>query len=144
MVDFLVSTMVDLGAGTHPAFFDYNGDGLYDLVVGNFTLFGGPGQRDASLFLFENVGTATSPAFRLVDEDYLEMGRFTPEGYNFSPAFGDIDGFDTGLLGDTYSWNSGIVIVPAYDSEAESEGTEIDANLALEADGVRIISWYVQ
>ncbi len=90
--DFLVSTMIDLGAGSHPAFFDYNGDGRIDLVVGNFTLFGRPGQRDASLFLFENIGTASAPAFRMVDEDYLQMSRFNPEGYNFSPAFADLDG----------------------------------------------------
>ena len=47
------------------------------------------------------------------------------------------------LLGNIYSWNSGTVIVPAYDSEADAEGVTIDANLALEMDGVKIISWHV-
>ncbi len=59
-------------------------------------------------------------------------------------AFGDIAGFDPTLLDDTYSWNSGVVIVPAYDSQAESEGVTVDANMALEVGGVRIISWHVQ
>lgn len=90
--DFLVASMADFGTGAYPAFFDYNADELIDLVVGNFTLFGGPGERDASLFLFENVGTKENPAFRLVDEDYLGMSRFNPSGYNFSPSFADLDG----------------------------------------------------
>lgn len=47
-------------------------------------------------------------------------------------------------LGQTYSWNSGTVIVPAYDSHAESEGVEVDANMSLEPDRVRIISWSVR
>lgn len=39
-----------------------------------------------------------------------------------------------------YSWNTGIVIVPAYDSSTGAEGENITANLALEPDGVRILS----
>ena len=33
--DFLQQTMIDLGVNAYPAFFDYNGDGLLDLVSGN-------------------------------------------------------------------------------------------------------------
>jgi hypothetical protein len=58
-------------------------------------------------------------------------------------AFAAIPGFDPAFYGETYSWNSGVVIVPAYDSEAESEGVTIDANMALAPDGVQVISWHV-
>lgn len=90
--DFLLHTMVDLGGRTHPAVVDYNADGLPDLVVGREGYFVAPGRRDASLFLYENTGTATEPAFTLVDEDFLGMNQFTGETHNFSPAFGDLDG----------------------------------------------------
>jgi len=43
----------------------------------------------------------------------------------------------------TYSWNSGAVIVPAYDSSAESEGITINANMALVLGGISITSWGV-
>ncbi len=89
--DLLVDDMLDFGSGAFPAFIDYNADGLLDLVVGN-TGFSRPfGARDARLFLFENVGTASAPAFELVDDDFLGLSNFS--GYfAFSPAFGDLDG----------------------------------------------------
>ncbi|MEZ4825732.1 MAG: VCBS repeat-containing protein, partial [Bacteroidia bacterium] len=34
--DFLSETMVDAGSVSYPVFFDYNSDGLYDLVIGNY------------------------------------------------------------------------------------------------------------
>jgi hypothetical protein len=90
--NFLVNTMVDLGERTHPAVVDYNADGLPDLVVGSAGSFDGQGRRRASLYLFENTGTATEPAFSLVDEDYLSMRQFSGNTYGFAPAFGDLDG----------------------------------------------------
>jgi len=42
-----------------------------------------------------------------------------------------------------YSWNTGTVIVPAYDSSSESEGITIDANMALILGGISITSWGV-
>ncbi len=89
--DFLVGGMVDLGTGASPAFVDYNADGLLDLVVGNGGAFEPGGERDSRLFLFENVGTSTEPAFELVDEDYLGLSAFD-EFTTFAPAFGDLDG----------------------------------------------------
>jgi len=43
-----------------------------------------------------------------------------------------------------YSWNSGAVTVPAYDTSSEAEGVTIDANMALiELGGITITSWGV-
>jgi len=42
-----------------------------------------------------------------------------------------------------YSWNTGAVMVPAYDSSTESEGITIDANMALILGGISIKSWQV-
>ncbi len=88
--DFLVEEMIDLGSGAYPAFVDYNADGLLDLVVGNIGFWQPGGQRDTRLFLFENMGTASSPAFELVDDNYLNLNIFD-DNYSFAPTFGDLD-----------------------------------------------------
>ncbi len=87
----LVNEMVDLGSGAYPAFLDYNADGLLDLVVGNTGFWQAGGQRDARLFLYENIGTANAPAFELVNANFLNLNIFN-DNYSFAPAFGDLDG----------------------------------------------------
>ncbi len=105
--DFLVGGMIDLGTRSHPALLDYNADGLQDLVVGNFSFYAELGFKNSRLYLYENTGSAESPAFTLVSEDYLGMAQYngTVPGtgtYAFSPAFGDLDGDgdDDALVGD--------------------------------------------
>ncbi|MCB0566808.1 MAG: T9SS type A sorting domain-containing protein, partial [Phaeodactylibacter sp.] len=88
--DVLVEDMVDLGSGAYPAFVDYNADGLLDLVVGNTGFWQPGGQRDSRLFLYENIGTGSSPAYELVDANYLNLNLFD-DNYSFAPAFGDLD-----------------------------------------------------
>jgi Secretion system C-terminal sorting domain/FG-GAP-like repeat len=85
-----VDEMLDLGSGAKPAFADFNADGLIDLLIGNETYFVPGGSRDPRLFLFSNIGTATDPAFELVDDDYLSMSGFTLN-YSPAPSLGDID-----------------------------------------------------
>lgn len=90
--NFLIENMVDLGSGAYPVFVDYNADGLTDLVVGNYSYYLPLGAKDARLFLFENTGTATNPAFELVDDNWLNMSQFSSSAtFAFAPAFGDID-----------------------------------------------------
>ncbi|HUU65208.1 MAG TPA: pilus assembly PilX N-terminal domain-containing protein [Dehalococcoidales bacterium] len=43
----------------------------------------------------------------------------------------------------SYSWNSGAVIVPAYDSQADADQVLIDANMALILGGIAITSWQI-
>lgn len=88
----IVGDMLDLGSTTHPAFADVNADGLEDLVVGTYGHYTPQSTTNARLYLFLNTGTATSPAFTLTNSDWLEFSEFTPDNYDFSPAFGDIDG----------------------------------------------------
>jgi len=89
--DLFVEDMLDFGTGASPTFVDYNADGLLDLVVGTVGAFEPFGERDTRLYLFENTGTAQSPAFELVDEDYLGLSVFNSYT-NFAPTFGDLDG----------------------------------------------------
>ncbi len=91
--DFLVRDMIDFGTGANPALVDVNADGLLDLVVGNGSLYVPQSGRDARLFLFQNVGTASAPIFRLVNDNWLNFKILSSiDNYNFSPAFGDLDG----------------------------------------------------
>lgn len=95
--DFLVGEMIDLGSRGKPALLDYNADGLMDLVVGNNTFFTLIGTRDSRFYLYENTGTASSPAFTLVDDDFMSMSEFSAAlppgqgGLDFAPTFGDLD-----------------------------------------------------
>ncbi|MCB0395849.1 MAG: T9SS type A sorting domain-containing protein [Flavobacteriales bacterium] len=92
--------MIDLGEGAYPVFFDYNADGLQDLIVGNYAYYGPAGNYKSQLALFENTGTATSPVFTLITRDYLNIASLNL--YGAVPAFGDMDddGDDDMLLGD--------------------------------------------
>lgn len=95
--DFLVNTMIDLGTDAQPAFFDENNDGLLDLVIGySFTPLSS-GDKESSLYLYRNIGTATEPVFELADNNYANLRQLTlnpsnAEYYTYSPCFGDLDG----------------------------------------------------
>ena len=43
----------------------------------------------------------------------------------------------------SYSWNTGEVMVPAYDSRTDADGLVIDANMALILGGISITSWQI-
>lgn len=85
---FLQSGMVDCGALSCPTLFDYNGDGLLDIVAG----YAGNPDTSGGLALYENVGTATRPAFRFVTDDFLGLKRGGLHARALCPAFGDYDG----------------------------------------------------
>ena len=46
-------------------------------------------------------------------------------------------------FGENYSWNTGAVVVPAYDSRTDADGLIIDANMALILGGISITSWQI-
>ncbi len=96
--NFLQADMVDVGSGALPVLYDWNGDGLTDLFVANY------GSYDSSTYIngfltsyfsssisyYKNIGTSTSPEFRLITNDF---GNLKSNGYvGLAPAFGDIDG----------------------------------------------------
>ncbi len=88
---FLIDGMLDFGSESKPVAFDYNGDGLMDLVVSNFNYYPQNIVNPVSqLALLENTGTATAPAFKLVDRNYSSLSQYTLR--SGSPTFGDLDG----------------------------------------------------
>lgn len=89
--DLVAGGMIDMGDETNPTFFDHNGDGLLDIVIGaygrqNFIT----GVHDSGIYLYENIGTLTNPKYRLVNTDY--GGLFVLKENAFHPTFGDFDG----------------------------------------------------
>lgn len=100
---FMQDEMLDFGAGAVPVLFDYNGDGLQDIVVGNFgyldsSYYGTSGNLYcdylAQLALLENTGTSAEPAFRLVTRNFAGLPDYFPEHekpFAVVPTFGDLD-----------------------------------------------------
>lgn len=89
--NFLQSEMIENGTGSIPTFVDYNDDGLQDLVVGNFYNYKAVGDKESTLTLYYNVGTATEPVFQFIDNDLLNLSQANL-GLRCVPSFGDIDG----------------------------------------------------
>jgi hypothetical protein len=87
---FLVEHQLDFGTDSKAVFFDFNGDGLKDIIVGNLGYFRPFQSYQSTLAYLENVGTATSPSFKLRDTNYGNFSSFLRVGMN--PAFGDLDG----------------------------------------------------
>jgi hypothetical protein len=87
--------MIEVGEGAYPVFFDYDNDGLKDLLVGNYGYYGSSGYAH-QIALFKNTGTAANPQFDLVTRDYDGFdGTAAPLSSlgisNMIPAFGDLD-----------------------------------------------------
>lgn len=93
--NFLQRDMIETGTGAYPAFFDYDADGLTDVIIGNYTYYQPGNVFKSGLSLYRNVGTATSPSFQLITRDYAGLFSYsfaTGYGSDVHPAFGDIDG----------------------------------------------------
>lgn len=90
--DLFQEDMIEVGEGAYPVFFDYNNDGLEDLFLGNHGVFDPVTDTYSSgISLYENTGTATSPAFTLITEDFEGLSSIGL-GLSVYPAFGDMDG----------------------------------------------------
>jgi len=93
--NFLQRDMIETGSGAYPAFFDYDVDGLTDMVVGNYTYYQPTGGFKSGLSLYRNIGTTAAPSFQLITRDYAGLFSYTfaiGYGNDVHPAFGDVDG----------------------------------------------------
>lgn len=86
----LIDEMIEVGSGAHPVFFDYNSDGLMDLIVANYGYYQDGGNFNSQLALYKNSGTLTEPSFEWVTDDFSELGALNFEN-NIIPTFGDLD-----------------------------------------------------
>jgi hypothetical protein len=86
----LTGGIIDVGTESHPVFFDYDGDGLMDIVMGNYGQFQPSGASKSGLALYHNTGNDTVPKFDQVTTDWCGLSSFSING--LYPAFGDMDG----------------------------------------------------
>ena len=159
---FLQDEMLDFGAGAVPVLFDHNGDGLMDIVVGNFgyldSSYYGLGLNlycdyRAQLALLVNTGTSSQPAFRLITRNYVDLPGYFPEHekpFAAVPTFGDLDGDgdEDMLVGNAegtllYCLNTATAGQPAAFQMVETQYQDIDAGsysapqlFDLDADGL--------
>jgi hypothetical protein len=87
-----VEESYDFGEGAIPVFFDYNGDGKTDIVVGNYGYFQPAGTYKSQLALLENISTNESPKYKLVTNDFAGLSALSGNSLNYHPSFGDLDG----------------------------------------------------
>lgn len=86
---FLQMDMIDVGENALPTFFDYNNDGLKDLVIANYGYYQNGGIYKTGLALYKNVGTPTAPQFKLLTRDWCGLSA---ANINYMvPTFGDLD-----------------------------------------------------
>ena len=88
--NFLQDDMIELGTSAYPVFFDYDQDGLKDLMIGGRGYFVNTGVYSSQLAYYRNTGTATQPAFTLQTRDLANISNLGLG--NVAATFGDIDG----------------------------------------------------
>ncbi|MCS7077247.1 MAG: T9SS type A sorting domain-containing protein [Bacteroidia bacterium] len=88
---WLQSDMIDVGNNAIPTFFDYNADGLEDIIIANEGEVSSSGNLMlGNLTLYKNIGTATSPSYQKITDNYANVKNDTLRG--IAATFGDIDG----------------------------------------------------
>ena len=87
---FLEEKQIDVGTESKPVLFDFNGDGLNDLVIGNYGYFRPFQTYKSTLAIYYNTGTASQPQFTEIASDYKDFSNNL--FVNAAPAFGDLDG----------------------------------------------------
>lgn len=87
--NYLQDEMIELGTAAYPVLFDYDQDGLKDLLVGNRGYFQSTGVYSSQLAYYRNTGTTETPAFTLQTRDLIDISSLSLG--NIAPTFGDID-----------------------------------------------------
>ena len=89
-IDLFQGEMIEVGEGAYPVLFDYNSDGLMDVIVANYGYFQSGGNYPSKMALLANSGTANAPAFTQITDDWEDLS-LSGIGQAMYPAFGDID-----------------------------------------------------
>ncbi|MEI7596230.1 MAG: T9SS type A sorting domain-containing protein [Bacteroidota bacterium] len=105
---FLQNDMIDIGQHSYPMLYDYDKDGLTDLLVSNYGTYSGSKDSLNSIYsyyysriyLYKNIGSNSNPSFKAISDDVANLSSLKTIG--LFPTFGDLnnDGKDELILGD--------------------------------------------
>ncbi len=99
---FLVDQMIDHGSAAYPLLYDYDKDGVIDLLIGSDGYYQPGGTFRSKLAWYKNSSTSSADiSFTLITDDVLNV--FAQNVRGAAPATGDLDmdGLDDMVLGHT-------------------------------------------
>lgn len=82
--------MIDQGRYSKVRLFDYNKDGLMDIIVSGGQVLS-PTGLTSTLTLYKNTGSQSNPKFSLLTENFANISALNL-GVNLCPSFADLDG----------------------------------------------------
>ena len=89
--NFLIDQMIDVGTSANVSFFDFDGDGKKDLIIGNDYAYNpNPNLQYSTLTVYKNTSVSGVSSFEFVTSDYLNLSSLAQFG--LYPSFGDLDG----------------------------------------------------
>jgi len=96
---FLQEEMVDIGDAATPCLTDVDGDGLLDIIIGNYGIVDSTYMdsvwyvlevhKTSHLSYLKNIGTIGNPSYQYMDGDWLGLSSLKKVA--FKPTFGDLD-----------------------------------------------------
>lgn len=88
--NFMQDQMLDVGENATPSFYDIDGDGDLDMIIGTGGIRDGNNFR-GRLWLLTNTGSATAPAYEITSDNYLNIPGAL-DMYNLKVQWADFDG----------------------------------------------------
>ena len=98
---FLQDEMIDVGEGANPHLYDIDGDGLLDLLIGNYGYYQTGGVYKSNISFYKNTGILSQAKFEFIDGNFGNFEQFN-KWSNIYPAFGDLndDGIADVIIGE--------------------------------------------